>query len=199
MAWFLIWPEGNPIFIKSMWSFGQNISKWVLPKIYGGPWSFHTVYPPLIELSFPYLRFTFPIWKSENWNLNPDSENWNPEFRIRKYFCEIWKWFFEIWRHNVLPGVVENVTLPPPLSHLFSSRSRKWNSGRGNLEKSFVYKILIHNFAPSLLNRFCLHQDSRTGQESQCHSEAWLLISRHQYFCSDLFLEFLFALTSSKR
>ena len=46
MAWLFIWPEGNPIFIKSMWSFGQNISKRVLPKIYGGPWSFHTVYPP---------------------------------------------------------------------------------------------------------------------------------------------------------
>ena len=34
MAWL-------PIFLKRIWSFGHNISEWVLPKIFGGPWSFH--------------------------------------------------------------------------------------------------------------------------------------------------------------
>ena len=45
----VIWPEGNQIFIKSVWFFGQNISKWGLPKDFGWPPSFHTDYPPYLH------------------------------------------------------------------------------------------------------------------------------------------------------
>ena len=44
----MIWPEGNPIFTQSIWLFGQNISKWVITKEFGGQLSFHNVYPPLL-------------------------------------------------------------------------------------------------------------------------------------------------------
>ena len=39
----MIWPEGNPIFTKRIWFFGQNISKWVLPKIFGGTNELHSI------------------------------------------------------------------------------------------------------------------------------------------------------------
>ena len=36
-----------------------------------------------------------------------------------RFLARIWNFFFEIWRQDTLPGVVENVTLPLPLSHFF--------------------------------------------------------------------------------
>ena len=89
-----------------------------------------------------------------------------------------------------MPGVVENVTLPLPLSHFFLPVVENGTLEGKPMKKSFVHNILIPNFAPNLQIRFLPHQGSRTGQEPSATVESEFKIQDANIFALTYFQNF---------